>query len=636
MPPKRAALTLAQLASYDDVLTDALVDHVYFWATIRKNRPRYSASRGMTDEDVAQIVRTAVIMENDIGKAATQLLELPGMRAYVRKLGTEDERQHFERHLKRYLSMYLTDCPFEVNTTNRFTIETHEAAITARRTIAKGEVVRYLTGIQVAMTKEEEETLDVTSKNFSIVMSSRKKVTSIFLGPARFANHDCDANARLSTIGANGMQVVTARDVDVGEEITVTYGPDYFGENNCDCLCRSCEMRKRNGWASGEPKVEQKEDESTPYSLRGKRKYPCDSLSNSRSGTPDEPPAKRRKRHSTLRGACVELMDVEPKVEPSDESVLSMVEPSIPAAENLASALTMPSASPADKGDGQPGVPVNQVIKPLSNLIPDPTPDCPIATTEQLSIKMSSVNPTPDPTPASPRSTAASTPNISPVWSVPSVASDSATNPSTPAEDTLSVQPKDAPAIDTVAIVAEVAAAVVALKEPDVTIKPEDEDSDLTSLENFAVDEASQTATRKRRRGRPAKKTRKPPPHRERKPKAHRTIEPLAPEPVARTPGDYTLTPLLLVSKYSRWVVCGTCEADFVQEDAYLTRNECPRCERHSKVFGFQWPKTEGKGRVLDHRTVHRFVEPKVERGIRKGGGGGGVGTGEEEEVCPK
>jgi histone-lysine N-methyltransferase SUV420H len=92
-----------------------------------------------------------------------------------------------------------------------------------------------------------------------------------------------------------------------------------------------------------------------------------------------------------------------------------------------------------------------------------------------------------------------------------------------------------------------------------------------------------------------------------------------------RCPGDYTLTPLLLCSKYSRWVKCGTCDADFVQEDAYLTRKECPRCERHSKLYGYAWPKTDREGkwdteeRILDHRIVHRFVEPQEERQIRKG-----------------
>ncbi len=68
------------------------------------------------------------------------------------------------------------------------------------------------------MTKKEEEELDLKNRDFSIVMSSRKKKPSLFLGPARFANHDCNANAKLSTTGHHGMQIVSTRNIELGEE----------------------------------------------------------------------------------------------------------------------------------------------------------------------------------------------------------------------------------------------------------------------------------------------------------------------------------------------------------------------------------------------------------------------------------
>jgi histone-lysine N-methyltransferase SUV420H len=74
------------------------------------------------------------------------------------------------------------------------------------------------------LTEEEEKSLKSAKRDFSIVVSSRKKSTSLFLGPARFANHDCDANARLTTQGSSGMDIVAARDIEIGEEITVSYG----------------------------------------------------------------------------------------------------------------------------------------------------------------------------------------------------------------------------------------------------------------------------------------------------------------------------------------------------------------------------------------------------------------------------
>ena len=65
-----------------------------------------------------------------------------------------------------------------------------------------------------------------------------------------------------------------------------------------------------------------------------------------------------------------------------------------------------------------------------------------------------------------------------------------------------------------------------------------------------------------------------------------------------------------------------------MQQNGYLTRKECPRCERHSKLYGYQWPKTEkwGKGdeeeRVMDHRTVHRFLKRDEEVKQKKRGRG--------------
>jgi [histone H4]-N-methyl-L-lysine20 N-methyltransferase len=94
--------------------------------------------------------------------------------------------------------------------------------------------------------------------------------------------------------------------------------------------------------------------------------------------------------------------------------------------------------------------------------------------------------------------------------------------------------------------------------------------------------------------------------------------------PAVRVHGDYVLTPALLGEPESAWINCKICEEPFVQKDAYYTRSSCPRCERHSKLYGYMWPKTDREGkhdteeRVLDHRTVHRFIRPSEERTIRR------------------
>jgi len=197
---------------------------VYFWTSIRKNKSAYHSSRGIREEDVTSILQKSVIVEKDPAKAETQLLALPGLKKFVEALKTEKEKDDFRKHLKKYVAIYLPDCPFEVASTNRYTVVTHEAAVMARRLIKKGEVVKYLCGIQVLMTDEEEESIKSSRRDFSIVVSSRNTKTSLFLGPARFANHDCGANAKLMTSGKEGMDIIAVRDIEEGEEVTVSYG----------------------------------------------------------------------------------------------------------------------------------------------------------------------------------------------------------------------------------------------------------------------------------------------------------------------------------------------------------------------------------------------------------------------------
>ncbi|CAN9123581.1 unnamed protein product [Alternaria alternata] len=243
-------LTLDKLATFDDIITDALVDKLYFWAKIRKNRGgRFTGSRGLHEEDVADIIRQHVVWEKDPAEAVHKLLQLPGLRRFVNSLKDERDQDQFRRHLRRYVNIYMSDCQFEVTTTNRYMITEHEASITARRDINPREEIKYLTGVQVAMTEEQEKVLELARKDFSLVISSRKKTRSLFLGPARFANHDCDANAKLTTKGYDGMQIVAVKPILEGEEITVSYGEDYFGDDNEECLCNTCESLQQNGWA---------------------------------------------------------------------------------------------------------------------------------------------------------------------------------------------------------------------------------------------------------------------------------------------------------------------------------------------------------------------------------------------------
>ncbi|KAE8149449.1 alpha/beta-hydrolase [Aspergillus avenaceus] len=557
---RRDRLTLAKLASYDDVATDALVDRAYFWTNTRKNRTKYIPVRGIVDDAVTRILLHDVIVAKDAVKAERELLAMSGLKKYLARLANDREKEWFRRHLRKYIQMYLPDSPFEVTTTNRYTITEHEAAICARKFIKQGQEIKYLSGTLVPMTREEEQELDLKRKDFSIVMSSRRKTPSFFLGPARFANHDCNANGRLVTRGSEGMQVVATRDIYIGEEITVSYGDDYFGIDNCECLCLTCERAVRNGWAphvdsedgSSKASTPALNDEglSTDSQLSPKKRRPLPDTDSDTS--PSSTPRKRAKfthQNSKLRTE-VSLADFAAAVEPSSEN-LSL-------AEKPPQSQSTPNATATDDTLAQAN---GLVLGAMQTSTTDS--DSPSLETEE-----------------SHRSSTSTT-----LTSV----------------DDINIKIEES--------------IEVSLPEPTPTTTDQlGGEKALAATDNDVLSEISDSnATTPRGKG-------------SRNSRSRLSVVPSVEEESqrARVPGDYTKTSKLLAQAYDRWVDCHTCNSWFVQQNSYLTRRECPRCERHSMLYGFRWPKTDKDGpmddeeRVMDHRTVHRFLYPEEEARVSR------------------
>lgn len=144
--------------------------------------------------------------------------------------------------MKKYLDIYLPDCPFEISSTYRYSAFKQEASVVARKRIVRGEEIRYLCGTTVPLHEEEVALLAQDGSDFSIVESSRKNMTSGLLGPIRFVNHECEPNARLDLHGSSSAKATAIKDIEVGQEITFFYADDYFGPDNKDCLCETCEL----------------------------------------------------------------------------------------------------------------------------------------------------------------------------------------------------------------------------------------------------------------------------------------------------------------------------------------------------------------------------------------------------------
>ncbi|KAK5083555.1 histone lysine methyltransferase Set9 [Lithohypha guttulata] len=650
-PDKTHRLALAELAAHDDACSDALIDNAFYGAQIRKNRPRYTPLRGIKDEEIPNILLHKLIDQKDYRATEKALLDVSGIKRYLSGLRGKAVRENFMQHLRKYISMYKTDSPWEVSTTNRYTVTSFEAAVTARARIKQHQTIPYLVGTLVKLTAEESNQLDATNRNFSIVCAGRKKAQSIFLGPARFANHDCDANARLVPKGDDSMEVVALRNIDVGEEITVSYGDDYFGPKNIDCFCATCEKAIRNGWS---PKSNEGEDDmgssrqpsaaASPGRSSSKRKRD----SESQSPVPQQLPKIKRQRPNpspsklqyswTPSDSATSVNEVDEDDSVSRQSVeLVAVNDPVPASpansryslEAKAEALAdqdassskkrsrsisqlstckrwkvdiLSAQSPKDRKDINPALP-----SPMSQSNSPPhDPDEARTEDDTIVVKMETTE-------------VVKLEKDTPVPNMNSVA------PNLPMA-AQSSQPQAISTVTTTQLTTAIASS--ASQVPPINVLVE-------SIESNSVDVITNTNIQ---------------------------IQPLS--QFHRTPGDWFLTRKLLAQPHDRWVQCHNerCLGYFLQADGYLTRRECPRCERHSKLYGFAWPKTDpnfrkilerpgstkekkdpslysayrrqgkqGKGtwvegvgddeeRTMDHRTVHRFVLPEDEKAIARSG----------------
>ncbi|KAG8165975.1 hypothetical protein KVR01_004527 [Diaporthe batatas] len=693
---KKHTLTLAQLSSYDDMLTDALIDRAWYWTTIPKNRTSYHPSRGVKEDEISKLIQTHLIVTPNVDLAEEKLLATDGLRRFYNALKTPHEKADFKQHLRRYMQIYLPDCPFEVSSTNRYTVTTHEASIVARRPIKRNEKIKYLSGIQVVITPEEEEVLSSRKKDFSIVVSSRSRMTSLFMGPARFANHDCGANAKLVITGQAGIDIVAVRQIKEGEEITVTYGENYFGENNCECLCQTCESDLVNGWKQPDGFVPVKKSIEGPqgYNTRGRHRHRRgDSSSRTPSVTPDLRPKVRKGKLKQLRTADRASTTesslageaettarrkrgreslATPPVTPSKKQKTTKYEirpaPSMPADRSASS--DAESGGLLSRSDSSGGEAVlTDVTTPEDTTDPVDMPSEPVQVAPPVEslkqeqdmgdlishglrevapfVEPASAQRPPGPLLQTPQVPKARGLSIHDILNTPSeAATPDARSPIDRFAAAFGLQSSAMPAAISGGREAETQQPAVveepASPSPIITKDPEEVVDSVETGTSAAADTPA-----KRGRGRPRKHPKpeanpaqetsvvvSPPAapeddndhHDDRDHEAQGEQQPPAPvtRPIShRQPGDYQLTPRLLAEPDMAWVRCSNCSTAFVQQNAYYTRSSCPRCERHSKLYGYIWPKTQPEGpwdkeeRVLDHRTVHRFLATSDELVVR-------------------
>ncbi|KAJ3094723.1 hypothetical protein HDU97_007641 [Phlyctochytrium planicorne] len=288
----KSSLRFADLSDYDDVLSDVLLDVLYLgFRTHKMNQDYFNMAVPPEEKEkpinrilkdkidrqslanyILPVVKANVIEEKNLERATDSLLMMIGkepdnclpqppepmagvisdkpLAAFQPFLADKSDEQiaAFRDHIRRYFAMYVPGAGFEIKRTDRYkNTGKVEACIISTREWNPGDEIRNCSGVIAELSAQDEENL--ANRDFSVMFSTRKACMCLFLGPARFVNHDCRPNCKFISLGANAICFKVIRPIKVGEEITTFYGDDYFGANNEECLCVSCERLKTGGFS---------------------------------------------------------------------------------------------------------------------------------------------------------------------------------------------------------------------------------------------------------------------------------------------------------------------------------------------------------------------------------------------------
>ncbi|KAF9263230.1 hypothetical protein L218DRAFT_1077241 [Marasmius fiardii PR-910] len=324
-------------------------------------------------QDLLDVVRRLVVTKGVlhvvVRQAVDDLLRLPPIRYYLQSY-TQKQINAFATHASRYLELYQPTGSIEISHTSRYSHRTgkSELCILATKPMSPGTVITELKGSMANLTDEEDRELKRTDlrnfdirRDFSVIHSKSMKKNHLFLGPARFVNHDCDNNCELFREG----RYITFRvikPIAIGEEITAHYGDGYFGKKNRHCLCETCEKKGRGGYA---PDHDDNEAEMSDSSTDTEDEL--DVLSNTGDLDEEGTGKKHLDERRTRRGVYAVVSkeeDLSDESENEEENVLPLAgAPDIPAAVEIELAAEVGSELTSISSS----IPPSDVVQPVAS-----------------------------------------------------------------------------------------------------------------------------------------------------------------------------------------------------------------------------------------------------------------------------
>ena len=248
MQPNEAA---KKLLEHDDIATTLVVDSVMGF----KRRKLSSLELPPVHEEmaVANIVKS-IKKRQDVARGLVELRSCEWMKEVTANMD-DSENTELDEHLKKYLIGRTDEGGFILAPESRYSLEGHQGAkVLATKSWNKRKQICNLVGSSREITDDFEQELFVQKLDTAcIIRSSKSKSVLVGIGPISFINHSCEPNCEFVTLPNKLIGLVAIKTIMPGDELTISYGRDYFGVNNKNCECSTCESQKKGAFGKLKP-----------------------------------------------------------------------------------------------------------------------------------------------------------------------------------------------------------------------------------------------------------------------------------------------------------------------------------------------------------------------------------------------
>ncbi|EGT48120.1 CBN-SET-4 protein [Caenorhabditis brenneri] len=289
IPRQDHSMTPMELCWFDDFATTLIVDPVLGFKSHKMNKKYSLVSRhfiklktfrrryAYEDEHrVAKEVMQKFKEDQDFTNAIYSILSMRSVRLFIEKLSFH-KKTEFRDHIIRFFNVFHHDAGYTIVECNRYSLEQNRGAkLVATRNWFRGDKIERLSGVVCLLSQSEEKVLlQPEGSDFSVMYSTRKRCSTLWLGPGAYINHDCKPTCEFVSHGSTA-HIRVLRDIEPGHEITCYYGSEFFGPGNADCECSTCDDKKREQQAALEAALDTENNEPiltekrTKYELRSR------------------------------------------------------------------------------------------------------------------------------------------------------------------------------------------------------------------------------------------------------------------------------------------------------------------------------------------------------------------------------